>query len=241
MHTHAVHVRPERTVVDSTEHEGWVRVGQRVAEARKALGFTNRKAFAESCGVSDRLVTDLETGNRANFSARTLALLEEGLGWPIGTMGMMAADDSVEAPEAGIGGDLQWGFMYQDPKPVQVEVPVIQRAITALTDASRVGALKGQEAHAVGAALVRLSWPYVIRLIEDNCQPGKEVHRGVRPLYESFEELAAEYGVVDASARYARWLAGDLAENELTDKDVKAFWQRLIESRRARPRRHGDG
>ncbi|MFA5711736.1 helix-turn-helix domain-containing protein, partial [Mycolicibacterium sp.] len=70
--------------MDGTELEGWQRVGHTVRRARIDIGFTNRENFAEACGVSVRVLSDLESGTRSNFSERVLSRLEEGLGWAPG-------------------------------------------------------------------------------------------------------------------------------------------------------------
>jgi transcriptional regulator with XRE-family HTH domain len=220
----------------NTELEGWRRLGEKVRQARIDNGYTNQEAFAEECLVSVRVLSDLESGRRTNFSDRVLSRLEEGLGWPAGTMDQIVADPTFDAPGPVRSGDLMFRPPIFDRRPVHVEVAAAERAIAALTEASRSGA-SGETVSGLGAALVSLCWSYVIRLVEDNCLPGHELHPGVRPYYEMFAALASEHAPNDPVARYAKWLAGDASD--ATEPVRPRYHQRASGARRraARGRR----
>lgn len=173
--TAAVRVTPDRL-------GGQSRRGESVRQARKALGYTNRERFAEACNISTRVLADLESGARTNFSDRVIGRIEVGLQWPSGTLDQLAADPEFTPPAPGTGRDLIFRTPTFDRRPVLVDVSVVERAMAALTDASRAKA-SGEEVAALGSALASLCWPYVSRLVADNCRPGNELHPGVHPIY----------------------------------------------------------
>lgn len=59
---------------------GWVRLGRRIT-ADRSRRWKSRSEFAHATGLSERLLDDLETGARTNFSATTLSIIEAALGW----------------------------------------------------------------------------------------------------------------------------------------------------------------
>lgn len=59
---------------------GWIRLGRRIASERSRR-WKSRSEFAAAAGLSERLLDDLETGARSNFSTTTLAIIEGVLGW----------------------------------------------------------------------------------------------------------------------------------------------------------------
>ncbi len=65
------------------EHPGQ-RLGARILSER-AQRWPRREEFARETGLSVRLLADLETGSRTNFSARTFAAIEAALDWEPGT------------------------------------------------------------------------------------------------------------------------------------------------------------
>jgi len=69
---------------EDTQLGDWRRLGERLRQARINIAHTNRENFAVACGVSVRVLSDLESGARTNFSDRVLSRLEAGLGWPAG-------------------------------------------------------------------------------------------------------------------------------------------------------------
>jgi transcriptional regulator with XRE-family HTH domain len=63
--------------------EDWQRLGDYVVARRIALGMRDRRALAETTGVSDRTLGKVETGRRV--SASTLGALDNHLGWAPGS------------------------------------------------------------------------------------------------------------------------------------------------------------
>lgn len=230
---------------EKNEAEGWNRLGTLVAEARKEIGYSNREDFAAAVSVSVRVLSDLEAGARTNFSERILSRVESGIGWPSGTVDQVITDPDFVPPKPTQGGDLLYRPPTFDRQPVQVEVGTVERTIGLLTDISKDLA-RDKKPATVTDALERLAsqaialcWPYVIRLVEDNCLPGNELHPSVRPIYEVFLARQAEYAPEDTSGRYAQWLAGDITD--APEAIRRRYMERWTESRRTRPsRRHAD-
>ena len=219
--------------MDSTERGNWQRLGHAIRKARIDIGYTNREAFADACNVSVRVLADIEAGSRDNFSDRVLGGLEEGLAWPAGTIDQIVSDPGFQPPAPGGSTDLVFRPPMYNRRPVAVDVAVIERSITALTEAHRASEgkkISGVEA-TLAAALVSHCWPYVLRLLEDNCLPGRELHPAVRPLYEAFAKLSDWASPNDASARYAQWLVGDA--RDVTDAVRERHMQRWSDARRA--------
>ncbi|CPW66855.1 Uncharacterised protein [Mycobacteroides abscessus subsp. bolletii] len=222
------------------EAEGWQRLGAMVANARKDLGYTNRDDFAAAVNVSVRVLADLEAGTRNNFSSRSISNIEAGIGWPAGTIDQAITNADFEPPSPTDGGS---GLLYRPPlfnrQPVQVEVGAVERTIGTLTDVSKVLSANTKPAtvtdvlQRLSAQVIALCWPYVIRLVEENCFPGNELHPSVRPFYEVFLERQAEFAPEDTSGLYVKWLAGDLpGVPEAVRRRYMARWN---ESRKATP------
>ncbi|WP_165593083.1 hypothetical protein [Mycobacteroides sp. H063] len=66
-------------------------------------------------------------------------------------------------------------------------------------------------------------WPFLIGLVELNCLPGNELHRGVRPMYARLLSLTADR-VLIGDARYVAWLAGDIRVDGLTRRRHMRRW-----------------
>ena len=209
---------------------GWARVGEAVRKARVDMGYTNRQNFADAVGVSVRVLADIEAGTRTNFSDRVLHMLETNLSWPSGTVAQIVADPGFQPPSPGSGADLLFRPPLFSRRPVPVDVALIERSIIALTEAERAAAKPGSAEASLAAALVAQCWPYIIRLVEDNCLPGKELHPAVRPLYETFARISDWAAPGDPTGKYAQWLAGD---DSVVPETVRTrYMQRWSESRR---------
>lgn len=222
-----------RTNVDSTKLGNWQRLGTAIRKARIGMGYTNRESFAEACKVSVRVVADIEAGSRDNFSERVLSSIEEELGWPTGTIDQIISDAGFQPPAPGGTTDLVFRPPMYNRRPVQIDVAVIEKSIAALTEAHRASEGKkpsGVEA-VLAAALVSTCWPYVLRLLEDNCLPGRQLNPAIRPLYEAFEKLSKWASPNDPSARYAQWLVGDAGE--VPEVVLERYRQRWSDTRRA--------
>jgi hypothetical protein len=230
----------DQQLVNATVTEGWSRAGELIRRARIELGYTNRENFADTCNVSTRVLSDIEAGTRSNFSSRVLSGLEDGLGWPAGTIDQLVSDPDFVPPTPGGAGDMVFRPPVFNRRPVPVDVAVVERSITALTEAHRASKEKpGPTERALAAALLAQSWPYVLRLLEDNCLPGRELHPAVVPLYTAFSEISDWVSPSDASRRYARWLVGDAGT--VDDTIRQRYTQRWSDSRRStRGRRIGD-
>lgn len=64
-------------------NQGWRRLGARI-KSERSRQWPRRRDFAAICGVSVRLLSDLENGNRSNFLPETIAVIEAVLGWEPG-------------------------------------------------------------------------------------------------------------------------------------------------------------
>ncbi|WP_236746486.1 helix-turn-helix domain-containing protein [Mycobacteroides abscessus] len=221
---------------EKDEAEAQRRLGAMVAEARKKIGHSNREEFAATANVSVRVLSDLEAGTRSNFSARIISSVESGVGWPSGTIDQILTDPNFVPPEPlPASGEL----IYQAPKfkrqPVQVEVATVERTISLLADVSKAltkdkkPATVSDALQRVSAQAISLCWPYIIRLVEDNCFPGNELHPAVRPIYEAFLARQAEFAPDETAGLYAQWLAGDFPD--APEKVRRRYMERWNESR----------
>lgn len=64
--------------------DGWARLGARIM-AERSRRWRKRSDFARACGLSVRLLADLETGRRTRYQPSTLAAIEATLGWTAGS------------------------------------------------------------------------------------------------------------------------------------------------------------
>lgn len=220
--------------MDSSESSGWQRLGAAVREARISLGFTSRDNFAEVASVSVRVISDLESGSRENFSEKVLSRVEEALGWINGTIDQIVTDPEFNPPKSSPADELVFRPPEFNRKPILVDVAIVERAIAGLTDVARQ---RGDEPlpadiTRVSEAAVSLCWPYIVRLVEDNCQPGNELHPAVRPLYETFLAMASKFSPADPAGHYVQWLSGDSVN--ASDAVRHRYMQRWSESRRIR-------
>lgn len=63
-----------------------------IVTRRLELGFETAKDLAEDAGVSSRLLSDIENGKRDTYSKRSCYLLEQALGWELGSIKNILAD-----------------------------------------------------------------------------------------------------------------------------------------------------
>jgi hypothetical protein len=227
-------------VVSVGGREDWRRLGDAVHAARLELGYTNRETFAEAAGVSPRTLADLESGGRTNFSGRVLGSVESVLGWPSGTLQRIASDPDFTTPATG---GLEVELVFKAPifsrRPVLQDVALIERSIITLTEAARAADHRGDSSPTQGklaAALVSQCWPYIARLVEQNCIPGRELHPAVRPIYDTFTAVADRFAPDDPNSHYTKFLAGD--DTDVTDAVKSRYKQRMNAARREA---HGGG
>jgi hypothetical protein len=207
------------------------RLGAAVRRARLDQAFTSREDFARHCHVSPRLLADLETGARTNFSCRIVSRLETGLGWPAGTIANIASDPTFDPPAAGRCDNWAVQPPAFNRRPIRVDVALIEQAITVLSTARDTadGTLTRLEA-AMAKALLDQAWPYATRLLEDNSRPGRGLHPGARPFYETFIRISDWLAPREPAAHYARWLVGDVGN--LDEATLKIYTRRWSATRR---------
>lgn len=201
-------------------------LGTAVRRARLDQGFTNRADFAEHCNTSERVLADLEAGTRTNFSPRIIAGIEAGLGWPAGTIDRIGDDPAFEPPPAA---SVDW--LSLDPvfsrRPVPVDVAVIKEVLAVLNHVHDAGAereLPAAEA-AMAKALLATAWPYMTRLLEDNCRPGRGLHPSVKPYWDPFKRISDWLSPGQPAAHYGRWLVGEISTlDEVTLKTYTRRW-----------------
>lgn len=79
----------------------WQRLGEHVIARRTALGYKTRAQLAEASGISVRILGDIETGRRGRFDPKTLAALENALGWTVGSANRVATGGEPSLTAAG--------------------------------------------------------------------------------------------------------------------------------------------
>lgn len=220
--------------MDQRPGEGWQRLGEAVRRTRISLGISSRDALAETAQVSKRVIADLESGARDNFSERVLSRIEETLGWTNGTIDLIVTDPSFHPPEPTSSEDLVFRPPDFSRKPIAVDVGAVERTIAALTEVN-----EERKDHPLTARMMQLAeaatsicWPYIIRLVEDNCIPGSQLHPAVRPLYDTFTAMARDFAPADPSASYTEWLAGD--RSSASESIKERYRVRWADSRRVR-------
>ena len=117
-------------------------------------------------------------------------------------------------------------------RPYLVDVALAERSIAVLTEAHRAwGDKPGSVEKVIASTLVAQTWPYVLRLLEDNCLPGQELHPAVVPIYTAFTTISDWASPNDPSVRYAQWLVGEAGEVSETNR--QHFMKRWSDARKA--------
>lgn len=70
----------------SEEKAKWVRLGDAIVVRRVKLGLTSREALAKHSGMSPRILSYLEHGDRDSYDPSTFARLEAALEWAPGSV-----------------------------------------------------------------------------------------------------------------------------------------------------------
>lgn len=83
--------------------DGWVRLGQRI-RAERATRWRFQRDFAQTTGLSTRVLSDLENGRRGRYLPETLGVVEERLGWAPGSCERVVA--GMEPTPAEVDPDL---------------------------------------------------------------------------------------------------------------------------------------
>lgn len=215
--------------------EGWAHAGKLVLRERKLQGWSSRQRFADHAGVSERVVQAVENAKRTNFNPRSLEAIEAALGWPAGEITRAAAGIStVESSQ--VSRESLYSSPRFDRSPVAVPMQDIEAALAALQhlrDAARGPEPVTPATRNLGQVLSEICWRYIVRLVEDNCLPGEDLHPLVRPTYEYFLDLREEMSGSEDLVRYTRWLAGQLPDvDPSTAATYMAQWRA---SQRDRP------
>ncbi len=79
--------------------ENWLRLADYVVARRVQLGMRDRRALAETTGVTDRTLGKLENGQRVSPS--TLAMIENKFGWAPGSCRRILAGEEPTPVSAG--------------------------------------------------------------------------------------------------------------------------------------------
>lgn len=197
---------------------GAQRLAAFIANARRELGYSNREHLANKAGISPRVLADLESATRENFSARVIGRLEDALGWPAGTAEAIRTDPSVTPPAAS-------PHPYQAPvysrDPLPIDITAIETLLGALHNQHAAGS--GATATPVDAAALEVGRAAVTAVLEDNFRPDLGLHPGVRHQFDDFTELAARLGIPRDG--YMQWLTGDArAIDEDTEQSYLKRW-----------------
>jgi hypothetical protein len=64
----------------------WDLLGLHIADRAAALGLRTQVNIAQRTGISRAIVAELLNGRRTSYSKRTIALLERGLDWEVGSV-----------------------------------------------------------------------------------------------------------------------------------------------------------
>lgn len=221
-------------MTDSAIDDGWQRLGATVRKARNDLGFHSRDSFAEAADVSLRVMADLESGTRDNFSGTRDLQGGSGLGWPAEPPTASSLTPISARPHRRPA--MNWCFSRRSSTVDRSTWtwPRWKRLIAALTEVSRSSQFeqtRGEISKLLESA-TSLCWPYVVRLVEDNCLPGKQLHPSVAPVYEAFVAVADDFAPADPSSNYTQWLRGE--DSTADAQQQQRYMQRWSESRRTR-------
>ena len=108
---------------------GWVRLGRAIRHDRMRFWRT-REEFSRGSGISARVIDDLESGRRGNYSEATLAAVEVALGWREGTCRRVVSGGRVfrEVDPAMARIMLVWPRLSTDAKSMLADLA--ERSVT---------------------------------------------------------------------------------------------------------------
>ncbi len=121
------------------------KLGELARSRRRYLGYPSVKALAETTGVSERLISDLETGRRGNFSPSSQAVLEGHYGWRRGSIQDTLAGGTptvLSDPFANNGPHTQEPIPTSDLDKEFAAMKAIESATDELDPAARVRVLR---------------------------------------------------------------------------------------------------
>lgn len=123
-------------------------LGELARSRRKYLGYHSVNALAESTKISNRLISDLETGRRTNFSSSTQEILERAYGWKRGSIQVALGGGGTPVVIADPFASEDGSPDIQNPRPSAdledefAAMEAIQSAIERLGAAARVRVLR---------------------------------------------------------------------------------------------------
>ena len=185
--------------------EDWKRLGIQVRKARIAQGHSNRSSLATASGVSERLISDVESGTRSNFSERKLNALSASLGWSSDAVTRILGDKQFQ-PRV-VSAISKKGIPDFDDSPAAVDVEHLQGATDLLISCFPEAATAMEQS--LVEALYPVARAYVIRLIEDNCDPGRSVSPAVIHWHDGIVRIGSVLAPEDPEISYLRWLSGE--------------------------------
>jgi transcriptional regulator with XRE-family HTH domain len=82
------------------EDRDWGRLGDWIVTRRVQMGYPKQRQFVEHSGLSSRILSHLEQGNRTSYEQSTLARLEQALNWAPGSVrAVLAGGDPQPLPD----------------------------------------------------------------------------------------------------------------------------------------------
>ncbi|TDD97702.1 hypothetical protein [Actinomadura rubrisoli] len=87
------------TFLEDADEAAWTRLGRLLAARRAELSpkFRSRRLFAEFAGINHRVLYDIESARRRNFSPNTLTAIEHACSWKPGSIArILEGGDPVE-------------------------------------------------------------------------------------------------------------------------------------------------
>jgi hypothetical protein len=123
--------------VDTPESQRWKRLGKSLLARRVELDlrYRNRRVFADDVGLDYRVLYDIESGRRSNYSDATLHAIERAYQVQAGSIRGVLAGGALEpaTPQPGDGArrDATPGPVYSDPAEQKIweitELPPVVR------------------------------------------------------------------------------------------------------------------
>lgn len=217
---------------NSAENSAWIRLGARIREARKALGYSSFEAFAEACGFSARVASAIEAGERTNYSVPTLERLETGLGWSSGTVQRVLSEPDFDpaTTTAQRGGGMLFRPPDYGPNTVPVAVDSVIEVCEVLDQAAASASAGAGELRQLAATVLPVCWLYILPIIQNNCVPVEYVHPAGRLIYDGWVKVREEFSSPDDLSSYAQWLVGDRPDTGKADRDrYRRRWEASVQ------------
>lgn len=196
-----------------TEPSGWPRLKALVRQTRIERGYPTAEMFASASDVALRVISDIESeGKRTNFSPKTLEKIERALGWAPGSVDRVLTEPRYVPTVIDPATTSLFSPSSFDRTPVPVDVVAIETVITQIDTMLANKRRSTSSWEDLAAAALQMCWPYILRVVEDNCLPGESLHPTARLPYEKFLAMHEVLIGEDPTAHYVQWLAGDLPD-----------------------------